>query len=346
MIRELPRGPFDAYLRAHYSSGKATMMPRFAMGCGAVFMIQRVRPAAASLAASSLVEETDPSLLEEMLALISAQRLTTIPLGDVIARLANRAYDERFVSFTFDGAYRSVLELAYPLFKARGIPFTVFVASDFVDTGHVPWWIGLEALVLGCHRLSLESDEVNELIPCQTQAEKQLAYSQLLQQLSRMDSHRRVATITEECARHGIDLAAFARREMLSADEIKRLAQDGLVTIGSLAGGAHPLSALDFDGARDSIRQSLDKIEADIGVRPRHLAFPGGHSANVTARDVKIASCCNLDAAVTPLEGALWPEHAGELLALPRIALDNDPATLMRALMLSGSYETHRRAIA
>jgi peptidoglycan/xylan/chitin deacetylase (PgdA/CDA1 family) len=346
MIRELPRGPFDAYLRAHYSSGKATMMPRFAMGCGAIFMIQRVRPASASLAASSLLEETDPTLLEEMLALVAVQRLVTVPIGEVNARLASRDHEERFVSFTFDGAYRSVLEMAYPLFKAKGIPFAVFVASDFLDTGNIPWWMALEALVHGNDRLSMETEDINELIACQTPAEKQTAYSRLLQQLSSMDSLRRAATVTEECARHGVDLAAFARREMLSVAEIKALAQDDLVTIGSLAGGTHALSALDFDSARDSILQSLDKIEAEIGIRPRHLAFPGGHSANVTARDVKIASYFNFDSAVTPLEGALWPEHAGELLALPRIALDNDPATLMRALMLSGSYETLRRAIA
>lgn len=346
MIRELPRGPFDAYLRAHYSSGKATMMPRFAMGCGAIFMIQRVRPATASLAASSLLEETDPTLLEEMLALIATQRLTAVPISEVNSRLASRDYDERFVCFTFDGAYRSVLDAVYPLFKAREIPFTIFVASDFLDSGNVPWWMALEALVRDNDRLSMEADGVNEIVPCQTLAEKQLAYTRLLQHLSKMDSQQRVAAVVEECARHSVDLAVLARREMLSAAELKKLAEDDLVTIGSLAGGAHALSALDFDGARENILHSLDKLEAELGVRPRHLAFPGGHTANVTARDVKIASFFNLETAVTALEGALWPEHAGEPLALPRIALDNDPATLMRALMLSGSYETHRRAIA
>ena len=55
---------------------------------------------------------------------------------------------------------------------------------------------------------------------------------------------------------------------------------------------------------------------------------------------------------MTAVEGALWPEHASEPFALPRIALDNDPATLVRALMLSGGSalgsgaSTGRQAIA
>jgi hypothetical protein len=52
-------------------------------------------------------------------------------------------------------------------------------------------------------------------------------------------------------------------------------------------------------------------------------------------REAKIAADLGLETAVTAIEGALWPEHRREMHALPRIALDNDPAALVRALMLS-----------
>ena len=62
-------------------------------------------------------------------------------------------------------------------------------------------------------------------------------------------------------------------------------------------------------------------------------------------REFRLAEMLGVQTAVTAVEGALWPEHAGELFTLPRIALDNDPATLVRALMLSGgaAYPTGRR---
>ena len=87
LIRELPRGPFDAYLRAHYFTAQTGVLPRFSMGCGAIFMIQRVIPLDASLTARGAVAETDPLLLEEMFALVAAQGLDVVSLAEMRRRL-------------------------------------------------------------------------------------------------------------------------------------------------------------------------------------------------------------------------------------------------------------------
>jgi len=42
---------------------------------------------------------------------------------------------DRAVSITIDDAYRSVYEVAFPMFRDYGFPFTVFVATDAVDEG-------------------------------------------------------------------------------------------------------------------------------------------------------------------------------------------------------------------
>ena len=59
---------------------------------------------------------------------------SVIPLADVIATVKNGAtLPNRAVAITIDDAYRSVYEVAFPLFKAYEFPFTVFVATDAVD---------------------------------------------------------------------------------------------------------------------------------------------------------------------------------------------------------------------
>ena len=98
-------------------------------------------------------------------------------------------------------------------------------------------------------------------------------------------------------------------------------------------------------------RRALDRLEAAIGERPRHLAFPGIEASSAGQREFGLAAGLGIDTAVTVVEGALWPEHAADPFALPRIALDNDPATLVRALMLSAGSDysmgaAPRRAIA
>ncbi len=334
MIRTLSQRPLNGYLNTHYFNSKPCRGGQFVMGCGAIFMIQHVRDFENSLAASSTVEETDTTLLREILALISLQKLDVIPIAEVPQRLAEGNYKRRFVCFTFDGAYRSVLETVQPLFAAHKAPYAVYVGSDFLKRDRLPWWMALETLVRGVDRIVPAIDGLPLSIPNRTLQEKREAYCTIAELLVSFNTTERTNLIHNECERHDIDIAAKAKQELLSASELNELAKDPLVTIGSHAGGITPLRDQSYDDARDDITQSLDAMEEALGVRPRHLAFPGGHNSRVSARDIKIASDIGLETAVTGLEGALWPENAETPCALPRIALSNDPATLMRILML------------
>jgi peptidoglycan/xylan/chitin deacetylase (PgdA/CDA1 family) len=335
MIRTLSQRPLNGYLNTHYFNSKPCRGGQFVMGCGTIFMIQRVRDIESSLAASSTAEETDTTLLREMLALISLQKLDIIPIAEAPQRLAEGNYKKRFVCFTFDGAYRSLAETVQPLFAAHKAPYTVYVGSDFLKRDRLPWWMALEALVRGVDRIVPVIDGLPLSIPNRAPQEKRDAYHLIAEQLLSFNTTERTNLIHDECERHDIDVRAKAERDLLSTAELNELAQDPLVTIGSHAGGITPLREQSYDDARDNITQSLDALEEALAKRPRHLAFPGGYSSHVSARDIKIATDIGLETAVTGLEGALWPENAETPCALPRIALSNDPATLMRVLMFA-----------
>jgi len=65
---------------------------------------------------------------------LSEAGFAVVPLADVHAALREgRPLPERAVAITVDDAYRSVYEVAWPVFRAYGYPFTVFVATDAVD---------------------------------------------------------------------------------------------------------------------------------------------------------------------------------------------------------------------
>jgi peptidoglycan/xylan/chitin deacetylase (PgdA/CDA1 family) len=222
------------------------------------------------------------------------------------------------------------------LFEKRKMPFAVYAGSDFLGTGQTPWWMALEALFHRHERLSLDIDGQVVEVRCLSPQDRLEAYAHVHQLVTRIECGKRADIVQKQCEIHGLDVQALALREMLSPEELKQLGAHDLVTVGSNAGGMHPLSELGFDRARETIAASLDALEAATGRRPRDLAFPGASVSGVTARDVNIAREFGLQTAVTATEGALWPEHARELLVLPRIALDNNPATLVRALMLGG----------
>ncbi|WP_417459626.1 polysaccharide deacetylase family protein [Kordiimonas sp.] len=58
-----------------------------------------------------------------------------LPLGEIVRRLkANEALPERTVAITVDDAYKSVADHAWPRLKRAGIPMTLFVSTEPVDS--------------------------------------------------------------------------------------------------------------------------------------------------------------------------------------------------------------------
>jgi len=58
---------------------------------------------------------------------------------------------ERTLAVTFDDAYLSVLELAFPILDALELPGTVFAVTDFADSGRSLIWDGIDVWAEGDH---------------------------------------------------------------------------------------------------------------------------------------------------------------------------------------------------
>lgn len=71
------------------------------------------------------------------LLLLEQENMHVIDLGQALAKIrAGESLPEKSVAITFDDAYRSVYDNAYPLLKQRNWPFTVFVNTNAVDEQH------------------------------------------------------------------------------------------------------------------------------------------------------------------------------------------------------------------
>ncbi len=77
-----------------------------------------------------------PARFAAHLDLIRDQGYQVIPLAELLdIAAASGEFPERALAISFDDAYRSVGEVAYPMLREHGMPFTVFVATDVVDSG-------------------------------------------------------------------------------------------------------------------------------------------------------------------------------------------------------------------
>ena len=64
-----------------------------------------------------------------------------LPLAEIAERIRNRqSVPDRTVGLSIDDAYRSAYEVAFPLLKQAGFPFTVFVATDSIGNKDMMSW--------------------------------------------------------------------------------------------------------------------------------------------------------------------------------------------------------------
>src|SRR6266851_4632452 len=71
------------------------------------------------------------------------QRYRVIPLSDVVGALARGERLEKAVVLTFDDGYRNNAHRVAPALNRMELPFTVFVATSYVDTGR---WMPLNEI--------------------------------------------------------------------------------------------------------------------------------------------------------------------------------------------------------
>jgi peptidoglycan/xylan/chitin deacetylase (PgdA/CDA1 family) len=76
--------------------------------------------------------------------------------------------------------------------------------------------------------------------------------------------------------------------------------------------------------ARSEMEMSRSVIEASLGVRPQHLAYPVGDKTSAGPREFRLAAELGFKTAVTTRPGVIFSQHQRHLTALPRISLNGE----------------------
>lgn len=308
-----------------FFSGAANALSPICRGLGAILLINNVRPGGASGRGfdpgRGLV--ITPGFLEAAIIHLRQRGFDLLSFGDALARLKRRAGDARpFIVFTVDGGYRDGLVHAWPVFRKNSCPFTLFVATAMADGTGDLWWRGLEAVIAGETRISLDLIGAPGEMPAVTDAQKQAVWRTLYWHIRSMDPRRQRDLIRRLCAERGIDLDAICRAEAMSWHELRTVSRDPLCTIGAHSVHHFSLARLSAEDAEAEIVESARRIEIELGERPRCFSYPYGDRTAAGPREFALAAKSGLIAGVTARKGMIFAEHRDQLLALPRLALN------------------------
>jgi peptidoglycan/xylan/chitin deacetylase (PgdA/CDA1 family) len=320
----MPTSALRTALDLMYYSGASALCRPFVGGIGAIFMLHHVRPGGGVRRGFSpnYGLEMSPEFLDQVIALAKRRGYDLVSIEEAVDRLEGVGKSSRpFAVFTLDDGYRDNLEHALPVFRRHQCPFTVFVAPAITDGTCELWWRGLEAVIGGSNRVVCEIDGKNHDLPTATDEEKWRAWATLYGPVRNTDQYDQRRWIRDICSRNGVDLAALCRDAAMSWDELRTIAADPLCTIGAHTVHHFALRRLTADQARDELAQSADRIQEELGRRPRYFAYPYGDKRSAGPRDFRLAREAGFRAAVTTRKGLIFPEHAAHLTALPRASL-------------------------
>jgi peptidoglycan/xylan/chitin deacetylase (PgdA/CDA1 family) len=225
-----------------------------------------------------------------------ARDWSPLSLAELIEGLDRRRLPERAVAVTFDDGYADNLELAAPTLLEHGIPATLFVATDLIDSGGPPWWDELASLLLEPARLprtltlsggdseqwpipppatSEPRSAANAPLPWEAEPGTRLrAFYEVWLGLRALDATAREAALDEIAEWAGTPRPS--KRVLLTWEQLREFA-----ALPGFRLGAHTLThpalpSCSPEKARAEIAGGADRLRAQAGVEVEQFAYPFG----------------------------------------------------------------------
>ncbi len=314
-----------AGLETLYVSGTHRVARPFLGGLGAILMFHRVRPPRAGAFQPNRHLEISPDFLDEVVGGLIGHGIDIVSMDEARRRLTEGRSARRFAVLTFDDGYRDNLTYAWPILQRLRAPFVVYVAAAFADGRGELWWQAIEEAIARRERLTAVIDGAERVFDCATLAAKTATWRMLHAWLmARPDEAELRTAVRAISSLNGVDMTAGCREACMTWDELAALARHDLVTIGAHT-VSHPiLGKLGEDDARAEMVEGSRRIDATLGTRPRHFAYPVGSRAAAGPREFGLAAAAGFETAVTTRPGVLFPDHAAHLTALPRISVNGE----------------------
>jgi peptidoglycan/xylan/chitin deacetylase (PgdA/CDA1 family) len=287
---------------------------------GFVVTLHHVRPARPSPFDPNGLLSITPDFLDNLLGHFIARGWRFVSVDELVTDVS-RVPSPRRIAVTLDDGYRNNMEHALPVFRKHAVPFTIFVCPGFAERTSELWWEALERIIAKVDSLAPPGEGTAPPHPTRTPAEKQAAFELWRNWLTTVaDETRQRVAIRALAAIHALDLAALTRELVMDWRETRAIAADPLCSIGAHTMTHAALARLTPEAASREIAGSMEKIAAEIGTRPRNLAFPYGYPSAAGPREARLAEKAGLLASFTTQPG--YVPVSGARHGLPRVSVN------------------------
>ncbi|MEL6947072.1 MAG: polysaccharide deacetylase family protein [Pseudomonadota bacterium] len=290
---------------------------------GVVLTFHRVQPGANDIRIPNAHLSIEPDFLAGVIQLLRRRGFEIVSLDELKRGIENPIAERRMAALTFDDGFKDNLQHALPILEAEAAPATVFSAPGLIEGTAALWWEGLGALVMQQDYFTFTGEKGPVAFDCTTPSRKEECFQSLVEYLVfRVPEEQMQTRVAELCWLYKIDVDEITREAIMTWDELRQMAASPYITIGAHTMNHVHLARLPEETAREEIQQSALVLEAELGRRPRHLAYPYGYPHAAAKREFDLAKDLRFDVAVTTRPGMLFEDHRDHMTALPRISVN------------------------
>lgn len=261
-----------------------------------------------------------PKELERALS-EAKKTLEFVHVGEALTLLSSGARLPRGTALlTFDESFAATAELALPVCRRLGVPLLIFTTTGHLDGKSTLWDQEVSTLVDALAPESLSVPWIDRVLRTDTKKARLAALRRLLVLLASLDEERLDKRLGELRDRVGGRPAVAALDRMLTADELRALSVEPLVSFGAHGHRHLPWAAASDEALRDELdtpRRLLadlcGKAFADV------VSYPFGKPPYYDERAILGAQHAGYRAAFTAEPGIARP--GDHLFRLPRLDL-------------------------
>ncbi len=286
---------------------------------GVVFMLHHITQKDPKKIPTNEDLKVAPHFLEKIILSYKSKGFRFISLDELCLMISQNEINETpFVAFTIDDGYLDNYTQAYPIFKKYQIPFTIFVATDFIDQKAILWWDSLEELIL-----SNKSITTSEGItyPCETYRQRWDTFRLLREKILSFKQDNLRSELDNLFDRYKIDWLAPIRNQAMSWEQISILSKDSLCAIGGHTVSHPALNQVSEERFNYEIRECITKLETATKQKIHHFAFPYGTKNEIGEREFKLISKFNFDTIFMAHGGCITKDDISMKNRLPRVYL-------------------------
>lgn len=255
-----------------------------------------------------------------------ARHYRVLALEEVAEMAAGRRpWIERAVALTFDDGYEDNYLVAFPILKEHGLPATIFVTTDYMGAGE-PIWLNrlfLAALNAPVGTYPLPGPLAADLgvLFLGSRAQRQAAAALLIERLygvlpaARKALADEIAGTLEASSPQSAATPSIAR--FLSWEQLREMADSGLITVGSHGCSHSIMSRLEDDELQQELAVSKAVIERELGRPVRLFAYPNGTPGDWDDRAIALLHETGYRTAVTNCPGLV--RAGANPFELPRV---------------------------